>query len=764
MDQDLGQDSENDDEVERASVSELDRRVDDPKAYLDQSIQQVQDSPNNSEVSQKAAFNAAFLLLKTGKITGGKRGDKPTHVDAARSIQNVNDFIKTALDTIPASQPLTAVKQNKIISNLTTVTAGPARTQYKICFTKNDTKIQGSQWLSKKILDAYGISNEGNRIHAVTSQDPVFQNSVKYSISKYNKTNAVQADLITINSLSQSDKSALINSCGSLTQHKGDNYRGALNGKYLEELLNESNEDSSIIRFKSNTDVIGMVVLKPFSPDLYNTFRNALSGSVVNQKKDFTAYWKGSIKGVSVPVIQTDNEGIDENTQTLLVDQITRQNLEFKDSVNAPDYNRVLQSPHSSIMEIVVSCSLPEKKARVYTLIADIAKYASIGAIILEPANSSAPQVLQNVGALVCTYLKYGFSPIKIQVLFPNTRVLAPLNVAVDYMIITPFALQATMKYMEKVGRGLQGGFARQRQRQRQHSQPRRALAGGVVDTTAASFDITDEMVEVTIRTFNATQVDNTCKLIVSSVGKRSDVAVTPPELLEAARILHTHVAPDFVAHVWQNISGYKRRGEMRGFLFHKQQVDTGAAGSNLVGMAIIAPFEPHFASDANKRAQLNRMSTPQLVSLLGSEPVNVSELQQGSLKESLINLAIKKVDDSAFATMNQMFRVLDNPFFNDAMDKPADAVRLLDLVLIISPGHGDDVMNFVDMLIVSTHAEGVIVEPPPGNKAVTEVFRTMHNFALLGGGHIRKTTLNGVTSPWIADPRSLLFKARSRL
>jgi hypothetical protein len=217
----------------------------------------------------------------------------------------------------------------------------------------------------------------------------------------------------------------------------------------------------------------------------------------------------------------------------------------------------------------------------------------------------------------------------------------------------------------------------------------------------------------------------------------------------------------------------------MMGFVFTEHCPNTfptasGTSGTSgppfvarQVGAVIVAPFEPHFVSDQDKRARLNQLSIPDLTLLLSGHntPINIPEMAPDGLKASLIELVLKRANEAAFKTMGDMFQVMDmdaGVAFNHIVNRPSKSVRLLDVVLIIAPGHGKQVLRFVDQLANITHAKGVIIEPPPRNKAVQRVFQNMHNFQKLPIGRVRLTSADGLhAGEWAPDLRMLLFKSQ---
>ena len=522
-------------------------------------------------------------------------------------------------------------------------------------------------------------------------------------------------------------------------------------------------DKKTIIIFKKNDEIKGFIVVAPFIPfDII--IDNAVNGIIVGKKitlsdketriRELWGFYNSTKKLSNLKktaLIEKEQNNIIEFLQDK--HKTDSSIIEFVNNNYESKYNELLHKNSGTIpiMDVVLVCS---QSVHAFDLIATIALRANIGAIILEPAENYDAKT-HNTGKLICQYLKYGFSSIETKLTNNFTNVTSNAN----FMITTPIALHAALKLLETTSIV--------------------SISGGGGDDANSEFDFSEHVITQAVDAFNRMQaVEDGCNLRVESVGQRSNTREPPSKLLEAANIPHSHMNTDFVSHVWKNITGYKRRGEMRGFVFTAVSSVTATASATpgatestgpIVGALIVAPFEPHFVSSEAKRAELRRMTIPQLTTFLGDRRINIPEISEAGLKESLVNMAVEQIDDSAFTNMGDMFRVMrprgafdeliEFDEFNQSMNHPHKAVRLLDLVLIISPGHGDDVMRFVNQLVEMSRATGVVVEPPPGNKPVENALTVMHDFKKLPGGFVRSTSVAGLIGGWVPDSRVLLFK-----
>ena len=642
----------------------------------------------------------------------------------------------------------------------------PYKKAFLKCFNKHPVRVRAGIKIQKQIMNEFGISSHGSVENAITRQNGLFDSAVTKAIHLYNtkwRTENLSAELLKSPYVSDVMEK-MAKTCK--TNKDSNEFNGPISKTYFNKVLNEdrglkrNREDQTVILFKQNQEIMGFFVVVPFMPiaDILNDSLNNVQ-DLKNILKTYTL--KTNISG---------NRSLKHKPQIIksMIDYYSNNTglLTFAGNPDVDRYNTLLDKDFSkiSIMDVLMVCS---KRVHPFDLIADLGLNAHVGAIIMEPAQNYDKDN-NNTGELICKYLQYGFSPIQIKLnKDPNN---------VRFMITTPIILDAAVKMISMDhNNNLSGGGG----------DSDLSVPNLLHSDTNTEFDFSEHVVAQAVDAFNRMQaVEDGCNLRVESVGQRSNTREPPPKLLEAANIPHSHMNTDFVSHVWKNITGYKRRGEMRGFVFTAVSSVTATASATpgatestestestgpIVGALIVAPFEPHFVSSEAKRAELRRMTIPQLTTFLGDRRINIPEISEAGLKESLVNMAVEQIDDSAFTNMGDMFRVMrprgafdeliEFDEFNQAMNHPHKAVRLLDLVLIISPGHGDDVMRFVNQLVEMSRATGVVVEPPPGNKPVENALTVMHDFKKLPGGFVRSTSVAGLIGGWVPDSRVLLFK-----
>ena len=347
--------------------------------------------------------------------------------NSSYKIKKSQDPIYTTIDQI-TNQIMTNVKTNKItdeeknlLSNFSIIDS--EKNAFQACFNISKMVIRRNILLNSKIINAYGISSTGAYYYAASRRNETFKNAVTIAINEYNSKNydkSVTAELIeTIDT--------------NTYQKLQENLSPTFKNKF-----DKNTVDKTIIIFKQNSIIIGLLILKPFIPNsdliLHKLFNN------INLQTPITDVENGRIKKFinrHMPDYVFDEIISKQEIFNQIIKKMEilyQQNtslIKFTENEFASAYNQLLHKPFFKIPILQVVHMIT--KINPTNLLSLIGIYGHIGAIIRQ-----IPRMDGHMADYICENYNLGFVPIQLQ--------LDNFESNMMYMITTPLVLNTISK------------------------------------------------------------------------------------------------------------------------------------------------------------------------------------------------------------------------------------------------------------------------------------------------------------------------------
>ena len=343
--------------------------------------------------------------------------------NSSYKIKNSQDPIYTIIDQI-TNQIMTNVKTNKITDeekNLfsTFPITDSEKTAFQTCFNTNKMVIRRNILLNSEIINAYGISSTGAYYYAASRKNETFKNAVINAINRYNNENkekSITAELVkTIDT-------------NTFKQVQND-----LNITFINRFETET-LDITIIIFKQNSIIIGLLILKPFMPItdliLHTLFNNINLETPITDvenkriKKLINRHMPDYVFNETISKQEIFNQIIEK--MKILYQQNTSL-IEFTENDFVSGYNQLLHKPFFKI-PILQVVHMITNNINPTKLLSAIGMYGHIGAIIRQ-----IPRMADYMADYICEVYNLGFVPIQLQ--------LGNFKSNMMYMITTPLVL-----------------------------------------------------------------------------------------------------------------------------------------------------------------------------------------------------------------------------------------------------------------------------------------------------------------------------------